>query len=151
MYLVRPDLTTEDLIFTGKNILLQAISNFFNFREKKKRILETIIELLSKSYFEFRKVQEDLFDHKNFHTLRDFYWMIKIFADLSKDQEEHKVIDLALQAIDINFSGIYVRESNPKTVRSNTRLKHIFYCFHKSLRIDSILEKRICINKSPMS
>ena len=109
LYVARPDLAIEDLKTTANEILVQGIINFSGLPQLEKNILKTVVGILSESYFNFRQKQSIKFSHKNFHTLRDFYWMIKVFSRLYAQEEstDKDIFKLVANSIDINFAGIY--------------------------------------------
>ena len=79
-----------------------------------------------------------MFDHKNFHTLRDFYWIAKSFGqNFKKDSWANSYDSRQIyHIIDKHFSGIYyVRERayNPEKVHSNSIFKRIFYAQSREL------------------
>lgn len=107
LYVARPDLAIDDLKTTANEILMQGIPNFAGLPQMEKNLLKTIVATLSETYSDFRLNQANKFPHKNFHTLRDFYWMVKVFARLYASQEEKDLFRLVANSIDINFAGIY--------------------------------------------
>lgn len=120
LYVARMDLEENDLIETAKNIIRigsdQRNANDF----QKSENFEVVSKVFSKSYVRFRKKQEEDFAHPNFHTLRDFYWMIKIFADsFYEGTTSAKTLARHIKtAIDTNFSGLYQKIAQNKTVGS---------------------------------
>jgi hypothetical protein len=121
LYVARPDLAIEDLKTTANEILVQGIKNFPDLPQLEKKLLKTVVGILSESYFDFRQNQSDKFSHKNFHTLRDFYWMIKVFSRLYTQEEstDKNIFKLVANSIDINFSGIYSLALSLKDKKAN--------------------------------
>ena len=117
------DLEQEDLVETAKNIISirGKAKNSEDFESSKN--FNVVSEMFSKSYSEFRKMQEIHFVHPNYHTLRDFYWMIKIFADCfyEGNANDRKLFEFVRTSIDTNFSGLY-----QKKVKMISRAKSMF-------------------------
>ena len=109
LYLVRPDLDVCSLRATASTILSQNIDSYSRLSPVVKSGLQTIVKALSQSYFDFRRTQCSEFRHKNFHTLRDFYWMIKLFSKSYSSRVAHGAgkFRLVAEAIETNFAGIY--------------------------------------------
>ena len=109
LYVARPDLTIEDLKTTATNILEQTVTEFKDLPYVKEKELKKVIDTFSDAYFEFRNVQSQSFPHRNFHTLRDFYWLVKSFSQIfdSEKKADPSIQNIAARAIDINFAGIY--------------------------------------------
>ena len=109
LYVARPELDASNLEATARSILAQGVSEYDNLQYLRKATLKTIVKTFSRSYCEFRDTQCGQFRHKNFHTLRDFYWMVKVFGQLYSDPaaKGRNEFNLVARAIDINFAGIY--------------------------------------------
>lgn len=125
------DLTQEDLITTSESIIEICGRKEKQDEFKKSQNFKKVSRLFSLSYKKFRHKQETEFVHPNFHTLRDFYWEIKIFADTfykgkCKEDELPKYIK---EAIDTNFSGLYKKEARNSEATLNksqqTQLENI--------------------------
>ena len=102
----------KDLKLTGTQIMKQMISVFDYLDIDRKENLEDLIEVFSKAYYRYQEKQDDKLPHKNFHSLRDFYWMIKSFSILL-DQNgivDENLLKFVENAMDFNFSGIYTND-----------------------------------------
>ena len=155
LYLVRPDPNKNDLERTGISILSKGIENHSEFTREQQAILRNVVNTLSESYVGFREQQKSDFSHPNFHTLRDFYWLMKDLARLFNAGDEdpaddfaHRCVRLAIQSIHANFSGIYRRrcgqnegdEGDPE--REPTSSNHLFLSiFGKCMQNSRHLEK----------
>lgn len=116
LYVARMDLEENDLVETAKNIIriggnLRDKNDF-----KNSQNFEIVSKVFSRSYVEFRHRQEKDFVHPNFHTLRDFYWMIKIFADnFYEGSASEKTLSRHIKtSIDTNFSGLFQKTAKAK-------------------------------------
>ena len=76
IYLSRPSPSQDDLFDTAKAILNYQIKSFDKESLFVDRFLPPLARTVSESYFHFWKSQ-DKYSHKNFHSLRDFYWLLK--------------------------------------------------------------------------
>jgi hypothetical protein len=130
-------MSINDLEVTGKKIMKQIISNYKITSSYNKEILESIIKIFAQTYHHYQKNQPVILPHKNFHSSRDFYWMIKSFSILV-DQKGIMTVNYSSifeKAIDFNFSGIYTNKSNSKFKNdkslktSNTLMKEYFRDF----------------------
>lgn len=133
LYVARPDPDQSDLQSTAQSILQKAVPKYGNMAYQEKRTLKTILETLSKAYIEFRKIQSKQFRHKNFHTLRDFYWTVKVLGRLCANRSAGvSLFAMVARAIDINFAGIYssalTQEQRDKNLRTKALGKRIKNC-----------------------
>lgn len=116
IYLSRPSPNQDDLYETALSILKYQIDSLkveTNFIEK---YLPKLARTVSESYYQFWKSQGK-YSHKNFHSLRDFYWLLKYFGtqivvklkgDLPGNKD--KFWKMNYKGIDKNFSGIFYME-----------------------------------------
>jgi hypothetical protein len=120
IYLSRPSPNQDDLYQTALSILqyqIDSLENETNFIEK---YLPKLARTVSESYYQFWKSQGK-YSHKNFHSLRDFYWLLKYLGtkivnklngDLPGNREEFWKMNYI--GIDKNFSGIFYMEETFK-------------------------------------
>ena len=110
IYLSRPNPEFFDLYETAKTIFKYEIENL-NSKNLTSYMISEFSALTADIYHEFRLTQFKLFSHKNFHSLRDFYWLLKnIGKKLSKNiknKDNQKILELILKSIHKNFSGYY--------------------------------------------
>jgi hypothetical protein len=127
LYVARPDLAIEDLKTTANEILVQGIKSFNGLPQIERKLLKTVVGILSESYYDFRQNQSKKFSHKNFHTLRDFYWMIKVFSRLYTQEEstDKQIFKLVANSIDINFSGIYSLALSLQEKKTNQERQYV--------------------------
>jgi hypothetical protein len=114
-------MSIEDLNITGKKIMKQIISDYKISPKLNKKILKSIIKVFSQTYHKYQKKQAEKLPHKNFHSLRDFYWLVKSFSILI-DQKGVLTSDynsIFEKAIDFNFSGIYTKKSKENMESEN--------------------------------
>lgn len=112
VYLARPDLDNDTLYVTGRTIIRKKTKNVGKRSKDLQRTVRRIIMGLSATYSDFRTLQKTKFLHKNFHTLRDFYYMMKKLGEFllaHKEGEPFKLTKVS-KVIDMNFSGIFTNE-----------------------------------------
>jgi hypothetical protein len=123
IYITRPDLLKEDLEITSKDLMTNMYKkksskneeetnedkHYNKFTENVKEISELVSEVyafMRKNKME-EKSDKRIFEHQNFHCLRDFYWLCKhIGSKISNfiDTDE-KLYKMIVEYIDIDFSG----------------------------------------------
>ena len=107
IYLSRPNPEFFDLFETGQTILIHEMESL-NGQSRGWYAIPDFSALIAETYFEFRAEQYENFPHKSFHSLRDYYWVLKNsgkhFNDSKNDGENFQVI---LESLYKNFSGFY--------------------------------------------
>lgn len=106
IYLSRPNPEYMDLYQTALKIILYEKN--LNRQNMSHRTAIDFSILLADTYDRFRESQFKKFTHKNFHSLRDYYCLLKcIGANKIDFQKEDESIDVILEAIYKNFSGYF--------------------------------------------
>ena len=113
IYLSRPSPGQDDLFQTAEAILKYQINKLDNNSLFIDHYLPPLARTVSESYYHFWKSQEK-YSHKNFHSLRDFYWLLKYLGtqivknlkgNLGGKKEDFWKMNYT--GIDKNFAGIY--------------------------------------------
>jgi hypothetical protein len=139
VYLSRPSPSQDDLYDTALAILKYQINKTDSKEIFIENYLPKLARTVSESYYQFWMSQEK-YSHKNFHSLRDFYWLLKYLGtqiveklkgDLYSNKKEFW--DMNYFGIDKNFSGIFYVEDTFKSgkheIHSNMGNKKLFLSF----------------------
>ena len=120
--MARPDPEKEDLEEAGQKIITNIMKQNPEFQGNVAAKNKKIASFISEAYKQFRKLQIQNFVHRNFHTLRDFYWTFKIFAELWLESGHKKANfgELIGASIDTNFSGLYRKNAVIKKLENGT-------------------------------
>lgn len=123
VYLSRPSPEFNDLKETAETIIKYEMKTFNLEKEKIKKAIIKRAEFVAKIYEKFKANQIKKFPHKNFHSLRDFYCLLKnIGKQMNQSNIFHieQFIKVTMDSIFFNFSGYFF-----KTVKDN-RVQKIF-------------------------
>jgi hypothetical protein len=127
IYLSRPTPEKEDLKETAEAIITHEMSNFKNNKDKIWEKLKERAEFIAQIYWEFRQKQNESFPHKNFHSLRDFYWLLKCIGKQIKDDNinrNREFLEIIMKSIFTNFSGYfyYSKDENRKITSYESKI-----------------------------
>lgn len=115
IYVSRPSPELNDLKETAEAIIRFEMNSLNLQKQKIKRAIAQRANFVAKTYFEFRKDQVKYFEHKNFHSLRDFYWLLK---NIGKHMNEDDIfvneifMKKCTESILRNFSGYFFIQRN---------------------------------------
>ena len=115
-----PDL--YDLLVTSKTISYGVHEEIQYITPFKK-----VIDDLTKSYYNYKIHLKNYYPlYYDFHGARDFYCLIKMTANLLKNNEYKPLESIAMDSIERNFGGLeFDKEDNVKW-SSTKKFKHIF-------------------------
>ena len=106
IFLSVPIPNKEDLEKTS-----QAIAESYDKNLSTKN--KDLFQALADTYFEYKKEMEEKYTKKDYHGLRDFYYLIKtVIQELIKIKNKNILIDdnikgeIALRSLERNFSGL---------------------------------------------
>ena len=126
VYLSRPKPENAVLYQTALIILEKEIKTEFQ-QKVHKQDLSGLSKVVSAAYSSFRQVQFADFPHKNFHSLRDYYWFLKHIGQRVNEANikcnKQKLL-LTIESLYKNFAGyfyfdqdkgrrVYSTEGNP--------------------------------------
>lgn len=145
IYISRPDLTIEDLVRTSRDLIkfsLQGTSGAGSESHGRHgadttAIIEEESRIISRAYNFFRQnrqrgaaEQGEIFSHRNFHCLRDFYWLCKDIGEIIHRgyETKEKRTEMVYEHIHVNFSGIWGKwpDKSEEAKRVKRRSNQIF-------------------------
>ena len=110
VFLSRPNPIKQDLYETAKMIIKFEMKSINPNKEDLNSSINERAKFIAQIYYNFRKNQYENFPHKNFHSLRDFYWLLKNIGKEMKENiinNDEEFIKISMDSIFKNFSGYY--------------------------------------------
>ena len=140
-----PDL--EDLLLTSETIsrgIFEEIQNFESY--------EQLIKNLTKSYYDYKyRLYQKYNSSYDFHGSRDFYYLIKITANMLKANNNKELVEkIAMESIERNFGGLELGKEEINKKWSSIKLFKKIFSEYQNNNIDNIEKYDIfsCIKKN---
>lgn len=131
VYLSRPKPESKVLKETALILLKKEIKSDFQIKTSENE-LEQLSSILANAYSKFRTTQYEEFPHKNFHSLRDYYWFLKhIGQRITKEniKNNKSKLEIVINSLNKNFSGYMFHTSQKKIVTSVESKQNIFLTY----------------------